>query len=104
MIDIKGLDFDKTGGIIPAVVQDARTKEVLMLGYMDKAALRLTLTERRAVFWSRSRKRLWRKGDESGNFMSVISVTQDCDGDALLIGVKPAGPACHTGDRSCFKE
>ncbi|MBE3577172.1 MAG: bifunctional phosphoribosyl-AMP cyclohydrolase/phosphoribosyl-ATP diphosphatase HisIE [Limnochordales bacterium] len=90
-------------GLIPAIVQDARTGQVLMLAYMNEEALQRTLTDRRTWFWSRSRQELWPKGETSGNFQEVISVTADCDGDALLVRVNQHGTgACHEGDFSCF--
>jgi phosphoribosyl-ATP pyrophosphohydrolase/phosphoribosyl-AMP cyclohydrolase len=103
MKDLERLNFDKLGGILPAIIQDAATKEVLMLGFMNKEALRETLRRGQAVFWSRSRHRLWRKGEESGNVLEVLSIRADCDDDTLLIAVKPAGPVCHTGAYSCFE-
>jgi phosphoribosyl-AMP cyclohydrolase len=89
-------------GLVPAVVQDAGTRAVLMLGWMDDEALRRTLTEGRVTYWSRSRGEYWRKGDTSGNVQHVKSVVLDCDGDALLVRVDQTGPACHTGTRTCF--
>lgn len=95
------LKFDKDG-LIPAVIQDEVTKKVLMVAYMNKESLQRTFEEKKAVFFSRSRGELWLKGETSGNYMNVISVDIDCDGDCLLISVKPDGPACHTGEESCF--
>ena len=95
------LKFDEKG-LIPAVVQDHYTKEVLMLAYMNAESLALTIDERRTCFWSRSRSELWRKGDTSGNVQHVVSITADCDCDALVIDVVKDGPACHTGAESCF--
>jgi phosphoribosyl-AMP cyclohydrolase len=89
-------------GLLPAVLQDARTGQVLMLGYMNELALQRTLETRQVHFWSRSRNELWHKGATSGNTQAVIDLTLDCDGDALLVRVDPAGPACHTGQVSCF--
>lgn len=89
-------------GLVAAVVQSAETERVLMLGYMNAEALRRTLDDGRVTFWSRSRQEFWRKGDTSGNAMWVESVSADCDGDALLVRVRAAGPACHTGAESCF--
>jgi phosphoribosyl-ATP pyrophosphohydrolase/phosphoribosyl-AMP cyclohydrolase len=89
-------------GLLPAVVQDAATGEVLTLAYMNAASLGLTLETGETWFWSRSRKELWHKGATSGNVQHVVEVRYDCDGDALLVRVKPAGPACHTGERTCF--
>lgn len=89
-------------GLAPAVVQDSETGEVLMVAWMNAEALRLTKTSREAWFWSRSRSELWHKGATSGNVMRVNEIRVDCDGDTLLLRVNPAGPACHTGERSCF--
>lgn len=89
-------------GLIPAIVQDAETNEVLMLAYMNAESLRLTLETKETHFWSRSRKEIWHKGATSGNTQKVVEVRMDCDNDTLLIRVIPAGPACHTGARSCF--
>lgn len=93
--------FDDTG-LIPAVIQQHDTHEVLMLGYMDAEALRRTLTEGRVTFWSRSRREYWRKGDTSGNVQYVRGAALDCDGDTLLVQVEQVGPACHTGAHACF--
>ena len=90
------------GGIIPAVVQDAHTREVLMVAYMNREALQLTLERRETYFWSRSRQKLWHKGETSGNLQKVTKVSLDCDNDAVLVEVEPLGPACHTGSYSCF--
>ncbi len=98
------LDFDKTGGLIPAVVQDAATGKVLMLGYMDREAYEKTCAEGTVTFYSRSKGRLWTKGETSGNFLRVKEITADCDGDTLLIKADPAGPVCHTGADTCFGE
>ena len=95
------LKFDEKG-LIPAIVQDHYTKEVLTLAYMNKESLAITIDERRTCFWSRSRQELWRKGDTSGNVQHVVSITADCDGDALVVEVVKDGPACHTGSGSCF--
>ena len=89
-------------GLIPAIVQDLYTNEVLTLAYMNEESLRITLEEERTCFWSRSRQKLWRKGEESGNVQHVVSVTADCDFDALVVRVIKEGPACHTGAESCF--
>src|SRR5262245_49488278 len=98
------LDKAKFGadGLIPAIVQDARTREVLTVAYMNREALTLTLEKRETHFWSRSRQQLWHKGETSGNFQRVTNVRLDCDDDAVLVQVEPAGPACHTGAYSCF--
>ena len=95
------LKFDEKG-LIPAIVQDHYTKEVLTLAYMNKESLAITIDERRTCFWSRSRQELWRKGETSGNVQHVVSITADCDGDALVVEVVKDGPACHTGAESCF--
>ena len=89
-------------GLAPAIVQDSETGEVLMVAWMNAEALRLTQSSREAWFWSRSRSELWHKGATSGNVMHVQEIRVDCDSDTLLLKVKPAGPACHTGERSCF--
>jgi len=91
-------------GLVVAVVQDVTTSQVLMVGWMDDEALHRTLTSGRATFWSRSRQRLWVKGETSGHTLAVRAVGLDCDGDSLLVRVDPAGPTCHTGARSCFDE
>lgn len=95
------LKFDAQG-LIPAIVQDADTNQVLMLAYMNAESLRLTLETHETHFWSRSRQELWHKGTTSGNIQEVVDINVDCDADALLIRVHPAGPACHTGEQSCF--
>jgi phosphoribosyl-AMP cyclohydrolase len=89
-------------GLLPAIIQEESTKQVLMLGYMDAEALRRTLTEGRVTFWSRSRQEYWRKGDTSGNVQYVRGAALDCDGDTLLVTVHQVGPACHTGAHACF--
>jgi phosphoribosyl-AMP cyclohydrolase / phosphoribosyl-ATP pyrophosphohydrolase len=98
------LDNAKFGadGLIPAVIQDARTREVLTVAYMNKEALQLTLEKRETYFWSRSRQQLWHKGETSGNSQKVTKVSLDCDNDTVLVEVEPLGPACHTGSYSCF--
>lgn len=98
------LDFDKTNGLIPAIIQHAKTMQVLMLGYMNKEALDKTIAEGKVTFFSRTKNRLWTKGEESGNFLFVDEIMQDCDNDTLLIKALPQGPTCHTGSTSCFKE
>lgn len=97
----KTLKFD-ANGLIPAIVQDHYTKEVLTLAYMNAETLALTIAEGRTVFWSRSRQEIWRKGETSGNVQRVVSITADCDADALVVEVVKDGPACHTGAESCF--
>lgn len=89
-------------GLVPAIVQDAATKEVLMMAWMNAESLRLTLEMGETVFWSRSRQEIWHKGATSGNVQKVVEIRADCDADTLLVLVEPAGPACHTGERSCF--
>lgn len=98
------LDFQKSGGLIPAVIQDANTHKVLMLGYMNEESLAKTEEIGKVTFFSRSKNRLWTKGEESGNFLNVVSIAPDCDNDALLIKVNPAGPVCHTGADTCWNE
>ena len=100
-LDINSLKFDERG-LIPAIVQDARTREVLTLAYMNEESLRRTIETGQTWFWSRSRNELWHKGETSGNTQSVVALHADCDKDALVVLVNPAGPACHTGARSCF--
>lgn len=100
-MEISKLKFDEKG-LIPAIVQDHYTKEVLTLAYMNAESLAVTIDERRTCFWSRSRQELWRKGETSGNLQHVVSITADCDCDALVVEVVKDGPACHTGSESCF--
>ncbi len=96
------IDFDKSDGLVPVVIQDDQTLEVLMLGYMNNEAFEKTQREGKVTFFSRSKNRLWTKGEESGNFLNVKSMHIDCDNDTILIKAKPVGPTCHTGSRSCF--
>ena len=98
------LDFQKTGGLIPTVIQDVNTNKVLMLGYMNEESLKITEEIGKVTFFSRSKNRLWTKGEESGNFLKVVSITSDCDNDTLLIKVHPNGPVCHTGADTCWNE
>lgn len=98
------LDFDKQGGLLPAIIQDDKTNKVLMLGYMSKESLAKTKEIGKVTFFSRSKQRLWTKGEESGNFLYVFSIKEDCDKDTLLIKVNPVGPVCHTGSDTCFDE
>ena len=98
------LDFEKQGGLIPAIIQDAVTNKVLMLGYMNKESLDKTIETKKVCFYSRSRNCLWTKGETSGNFLNVVSIKEDCDNDTLLIKVNPVGPVCHTGADTCFNE
>ena len=101
MIDISELKFDEKG-LIPAIVQDYRSKKVLTVAYMNKESLEITLREKKTCFYSRSRQELWRKGETSGNYQNVVNITADCDKDALVVEVDKVGPACHTGEDSCF--
>lgn len=96
------IDFAKGDGLVPVVVQDSQTLEVLMLGYMNEEAWNKTNTEKRVTFYSRSKNRLWTKGEESGNFLALVSSHIDCDEDTILIKAIPQGPTCHTGSRTCF--
>ncbi len=98
------LDFDKTDGLVPAIVQHANTMQVLMLGYMNKEAVDKTIAEGKVTFFSRTKNRLWTKGEESGNYLLVDEILQDCDNDTLLIKAFPQGPTCHTGSTTCFNE
>ncbi len=105
MKDFNELNFEKNeNGLIPAIIQDSKTLRVLMLGYMSKGSLAKTLETGLVTFYSRSKKRLWTKGESSGNFLNVVSIEADCDGDTILIKVDPKGPVCHKGTRSCFGE
>jgi len=101
---IEALAWDKQAGLLPAVIQDAATLRVLMLGYMDRAALHATLDTRRVTFYSRSRRRLWTKGESSGHFLDLVTIESDCDGDTLLVRAHPQGPTCHLGRCSCFAD
>lgn len=98
------IDFDKLGGLVPAIIQDARTKNVLMLGFMNQEAYEKTVETGKVTFWSRTRNTLWTKGETSGNFLNVVSIQNDCDDDTLLIKVNPIGPTCHTGTDTCWGE
>ena len=98
------LDFSKSNGLIPAIVQDVHTKNVLMLGYMNKEAYEKTVVTNKVTFYSRSKNRLWTKGEESGNFLDLVHIKVDCDNDTLLVKVKPQGPTCHKGSDSCWDE
>ncbi|MBO5889638.1 MAG: bifunctional phosphoribosyl-AMP cyclohydrolase/phosphoribosyl-ATP diphosphatase HisIE [Clostridia bacterium] len=101
MLNIENLKFDEKG-LIPAIVVDAVSKEVLTLAYMNKESLKITMEKKLTCFYSRSRQELWLKGETSGNYQNVVSITADCDNDALVVMVEPEGPACHTGEKSCF--
>lgn len=98
------LDFDKMGGLVPAIVQDDRTLKVLMLGFMNKEAYEKTLETGKVTFFSRTRQKLWTKGEESGNFLELVSMSEDCDHDTLLVKAHPLGPTCHTGADTCWGE
>ncbi len=98
------LNFDKLNGLIPAIIQDNQTNKVLMLGFMNEEAVEKTKVTGQVTFFSRTKNRLWTKGEESGNFLNVVSILEDCDMDTLLIKVNPAGPVCHTGQDTCFNE
>jgi len=98
------IDFQKSGGLVPAIIQDELTSKVLMLGYMNEEALAKTQESGKVTFFSRTKNRLWTKGEESGNFLNLVSVTPDCDNDTLLIKVRPVGPVCHTGTDTCWGE
>ena len=98
------IDFEKMGGLVPAIVQDARTKTVLMLGYMNEEALRVTQESGKVTFWSRSRQELWTKGATSGNYLNLVELLADCDNDAILVKAIPDGPTCHKGADTCWGE
>ncbi|MDD6784016.1 MAG: bifunctional phosphoribosyl-AMP cyclohydrolase/phosphoribosyl-ATP diphosphatase HisIE [Bacteroidaceae bacterium] len=101
---MKAIDFNKMQGLVPAIIQDAKTKNVLMLGFMNEEAYNKTLELGKVTFYSRTKQRLWTKGEESGNFLNVVDIKNDCDGDTLLIMVNPVGPVCHTGTDTCWGE
>ena len=100
--NISNIDFSKSGGIVPVIVQDANTKEILTLAYTNKESLERTVSTGNSWFWSRSRKKLWMKGEESGNTQKVKKILVDCDADAIIYLVEPSGPACHLGEDTCF--
>ena len=102
--EITQLDFEKMGGLVPAIIQDSVTQKVLMLGFMNEEALHKTVDTGKVTFFSRTKGRLWTKGEQSGNFLHVKSIRQDCDHDTLLIKAEPCGPVCHTGADTCFGE
>ena len=104
MITRKDIDFEKVNGLIPAVIQDVNTLQVLMLGYMNEEAFEKSQQEGKVTFFSRTKNRLWTKGEESGNFLNIKSIQLDCDQDALLIQVDPIGPTCHNGTKTCWSE
>jgi phosphoribosyl-AMP cyclohydrolase / phosphoribosyl-ATP pyrophosphohydrolase len=99
---IMTIDFKKMGGLVPAVIQDVDSREVLMVGFMNQVALDKTQETGKVTFWSRTKERLWQKGETSGNVLNVVSIKEDCDQDTLLILATPNGPTCHTGERTCF--
>jgi phosphoribosyl-ATP pyrophosphohydrolase/phosphoribosyl-AMP cyclohydrolase len=101
-LEIERIDFAKGDGLVPAIVQDADTGAVLMLGYMNREALEQTLARKRAVFYSRSKQRLWEKGETTGHTLDLVDLAVDCDGDTLLLTARPRGPACHNGTLTCF--
>ncbi|PIF34637.1 phosphoribosyl-ATP pyrophosphatase /phosphoribosyl-AMP cyclohydrolase [Flavobacterium sp. 9] len=98
------IDIKSAHGLIPAIIQDSETKNVLMLGYMNEESLQKTIETKKVTFFSRSKQRLWTKGEESGNFLNLVDIKNDCDGDTLLIQAKPVGPTCHTGADTCWQE
>jgi phosphoribosyl-ATP pyrophosphohydrolase/phosphoribosyl-AMP cyclohydrolase len=98
------IDIKSSHGLIPAIIQDSETKSVLMLGYMNEESIQKTIETQKVTFFSRSKQRLWTKGEESGNFLNLVSIKNDCDGDTLLIQAKPVGPTCHTGADTCWQE
>lgn len=98
------IDIKSAHGLIPAIIQDSETKNVLMLGYMNEESLQKTIETGKVTFFSRSKQRLWTKGEESGNFLELVNIKNDCDGDTLLIQAKPVGPTCHTGADTCWQE
>jgi phosphoribosyl-ATP pyrophosphohydrolase/phosphoribosyl-AMP cyclohydrolase len=104
MVDVTKINFEKSGGLVPAIVQDADTRQVLMLGYMNEAALAQTLAEGRVTFFSRSKNRLWTKGESSGCYLTLADIKIDCDQDSLLVRARPNGPVCHTGADTCWDE
>lgn len=98
------IDIKSSHGLIPAIIQDSETKNVLMMGYMNEESIQKTIETQKVTFFSRSKQRLWTKGEESGNFLNLVSIKNDCDGDTLLIQAKPVGPTCHTGADTCWQE
>jgi phosphoribosyl-ATP pyrophosphohydrolase/phosphoribosyl-AMP cyclohydrolase len=104
MRNLQNIDFSKLNGLVPAIIQDIQTNKVLMLGFMNEEALQKTIETGKATFFSRTKNRLWTKGEESGNFLNVVEIFPDCDNDTLLIKVNPVGPTCHTGSDTCWDE
>ena len=103
-LQIENLDWDKGAGLLPAIIQHADTRQVLMLGYMNKEALETSLKLRKVTFYSRSKDRLWTKGETSGHWLDLISAEMDCDADTILVQARPNGPTCHTGSQTCFND
>lgn len=104
MLDVNTINFQKSGGLVPCIIQDSRTFQVLMLAYMNQEAVFKTIESGQVTFFSRSKNRLWTKGEESGNFLELVSISLDCDQDTLLCRVNPIGPTCHKGTTSCWNE
>lgn len=104
VINVEKIDFEKLNGLVPAIIVDSASKQVLMLGFMNREALSETIKKEKVVFFSRTKNRLWLKGETSKNYLNVVSINSDCDNDTLLIYAKPDGPTCHTGSKSCFHE
>lgn len=102
MVDIENIDFAKGDGLIPVIIQDANNYQVLMLGYMNREALEITIDKKQVTFYSRSKERLWTKGETSGNYLELVNIQSDCDNDTLLVLANPKGPTCHTGEKTCF--
>ena len=102
--NLGGLNFEKMGGLVPAIIQDAETRQVLMLGFMNEEAYQKTVETKKVTFWSRTRNCLWTKGETSGNFLNLVDIKIDCDNDTLLVKVNPDGPTCHTGTDTCWGE
>ena len=103
-MNIQDIDFEKVDGLVPVIIQDNDTLQVLMLGYMNKEAIEKTQSEKKVTFFSRTKNRLWTKGEESGNFLNLVSMSLDCDNDTILIKANPVGPTCHTGTNTCWAE
>ena len=104
MVNTQQIDYSKSNGLVPCIIQDANSNAVLMLGFMNEDALKKTISEKRVTFFSRTKQRLWTKGETSGNFLELVDILVDCDNDTLLIKVHPIGPVCHTGADTCFNE
>jgi phosphoribosyl-ATP pyrophosphohydrolase/phosphoribosyl-AMP cyclohydrolase len=104
MLDLTKINFDKTSGLVPCIVQNAQTFQVLMLGYMNKESIKITLESKNVTFFSRSKNRIWTKGESSGNFLNLVSMEIDCDQDSILCKVNPVGVTCHTGKNTCWND